>query len=78
MGRTVPTYREALEERLARWEREFGRGLVDPRDREAFARILTGARRYVGQSTLLGTGDLLERILLALLLDLYRERAPAP
>ncbi len=79
MGRTVPTYREALEERLARWEREFGRGLTDPKDREGFERLLRGARRCVGPATLLSTGDLLERIVLSVLLDLYREgEDPAP
>ncbi len=79
MGRTVPTYREALEERLARWEREFGRGLTDPRDQEGFERLLRGARRYVGSATLLSTGDLLERVLLSVLLDLYRgPEATAP
>ena len=73
MGRTVPTYRDALEEHLARWEREFGRGLPDPVDRENFQRILQGARRYVAQGTMMGSGDLVERILLSVLLDLERE-----
>jgi hypothetical protein len=73
VGRTVPTYRDALEEHLARWEREFGRGLPDPVDRENFQRILQGARRYVAQATMMGSGDLVERILLSVLLDLERE-----
>ncbi|MCI4366608.1 MAG: hypothetical protein L3K08_02530 [Thermoplasmata archaeon] len=73
MGRTVPTYRDALEDHLARWEREFGRGLPDPVDRANFQRILQGARRYVAQATMMGSGDLVERILLSVLLDLERE-----
>jgi len=73
VGRTVPTYRDALEDHLARWEREFGRGLPDPVDRANFQRILQGARRYVAQATMMGSGDLVERILLSVLLDLERE-----
>jgi hypothetical protein len=73
VGRTVPTYRDALEDHLARWEREFGRGLPDPVDRENFQRILQGARRYVAQATMMGSGDLVERVLLSVLLDLERE-----
>ena len=38
MGRTAPTYREALEERLKRWD-AFGRLLTDPEDKAAFERI---------------------------------------
>ena len=75
MGRTVPTYRDALEERLARWEREFGRALPDPSDRASFRRIVQGARRYVAQGTMMSTGDLLERLFLSVLLDLERELA---
>lgn len=72
MGRTVPTYRLALDEVLARWEREFGRALVDPADQAAFRELVLGARRYIPQGTLMSSGDLLERVLLSLLLDLYR------
>lgn len=77
MGRTVPTYREALEEQLQRWEREFGRGLPDPADRESFRRLLQGARRYVAQGTMLSSGDLLERIVLSILLAMERDRRRA-
>jgi hypothetical protein len=73
VGRTVPTYRDALEERLARWDREFGRALTDPKDRESFRELLQGARRYVAQGTLLSSGDLTERAFLAILLDLERQ-----
>lgn len=84
MGRTVPTYRDALEERLARWDREFGRALTDPKDRENFHELLQGARRYVAQGTMLSSGDLTERVFLSILLDLerelraYRQKAAAP
>jgi hypothetical protein len=73
MGRTVPTYRDALEERLRQWEHEFGRALPDPGDRASFHRLLQGARRYIPQGTMMSSGDLLERILLSVLLDLARE-----
>ncbi|MDE1819361.1 MAG: hypothetical protein KGJ23_03455 [Euryarchaeota archaeon] len=72
MGRTVPTYRDALEDRLARWDREFGRALTDPKDRESFQELLQGARRYVAQGTMLSSGDLTERVFLSMLLDLER------
>ena len=71
MGRTVPTYRQALEERLKRWE-AFGRLLTSPEERAAFELIRTGARRYVAQATYVGSPDLLESILLSVLLDLAR------
>jgi hypothetical protein len=73
MGRTVPTYRDALTELLARWEREFGRALTNPDDRAAFRALILAARRYIPQGTMMSSGDLLERALLSLLLDLYRQ-----
>lgn len=78
MGRTVPTYRDALNERLARWEREFGRTLTDPADRAAFRALAAAARRYIPQGTMMTSGDLVERVLLSLLLDRFRPPAGAP
>lgn len=75
MGRTVPTYRQALEERLKRWE-AFGRLLTTPEERQAYERIATAARRYIAQATYVGSPDLLESILLSVLLDFAR-RLPA-
>lgn len=72
MGRTVPTYRQALEERLRRWE-AFRRLLLTPEERTAFDRLLTGARRYAAQATYVGSPDLLESLLLSVLLDLVRQ-----
>jgi len=69
VGRTVPTYRQALEERLKRWE-AFGRLLTTPEERAAFERLRSGARRYAAQATYVGSPDLLESILLSVLLDL--------
>ena len=77
MGRTVPTYRQALEERLKRWE-EFGRLLTTPEERAAFETIRTGARRYVAQATYVGSPDLLESLLLSVLLDMARRAGPRP
>ena len=75
MGRTAPTYRQALEERLKRWD-AFARLLTTPEDRAAFELVRTGARRYAAQATYVGSPDLLESILLSVLLDLAR-RLPA-
>jgi hypothetical protein len=69
MGRTAPTYRQALEERLKRWD-AFARLLTTPEDRAAFELVRTGARRYVAHSTYVGSPDLLEAILLSVLTDL--------
>ncbi|MCI4329870.1 MAG: hypothetical protein L3K01_00250 [Thermoplasmata archaeon] len=69
MGRTVPTYRQALEERMKRWD-AFGRLLTTPEEREAFRSLVTAARRYAAQATYVGSPDLLESIVLAILLDL--------
>ena len=81
MGRTVPTYRQALEERMKRWE-AFGRLLTTPEERAAFQELCTGARRYAAQATYVGSPDLLESILLSVLLDLARrlpkETSPSP
>lgn len=76
MGRTVPTYRLALEEVLARWEREFGRALTDPADRNAFHQVILAARRYIPQGTQMSSGDLLERLLLSVIVDLNRRTPP--
>ena len=80
MGRTAPTYRQALEERLKRWD-AFARLLTTPEDRAAFELVRTGARRYVAQATYVGSPDLLEAILLSVLTDLavrVRAEPPAP
>jgi hypothetical protein len=72
VGRTVPTYRDALTELLARWDREFGRALTQPADRLAFHELVLAARRYVAQGTQMSSGDLVERVLLSVLVDLFR------
>lgn len=77
MGRTVPTYRQALEERMKRWD-EFARLLTTPEDRGAFDLVRTAARRYAAQATYVGSPDLLESILLSVLTDLARRLPPEP
>jgi hypothetical protein len=69
VGRTAPTYRQALEERMKRWD-AFARLLTTPEDRAAFEMVRTGARRYAAQATYVGSPDLLESILLSVLTDL--------
>ncbi len=79
MGRTAPTYRQALEERMKRWD-EFARLLTTPEERAAFEIVRTGARRYAAQATYVGSPDLLESILLSVLTDLAARlhAVPAP
>jgi len=80
MGRTAPTYRQALEERMKRWD-EFARLLTSPEERAAFEMVRTGARRYAAQATYVGSPDLLESILLSVLTDLavrVRTETPTP
>jgi hypothetical protein len=77
VGRTAPTYRQALEERMKRWD-EFARLLTTPEERAAFDRVRTGARRYVAQATYVGSPDLLESILLSVLTDLARRLPEEP
>ena len=72
MGRTAPTYREALEERLKRWD-AFGRLLTDPDDRAAFERVRRATRRYIAQATYAGSPDLLEALVLSALVDIVRD-----
>jgi hypothetical protein len=84
VGRTAPTYRQALEERMKRWD-EFARLLTTSEERAAFEMVRTGARRYAAQATYVGSPDLLESILLSVLTDLAArvragpaERPPRP
>ena len=69
MGRTAPTYRQALEERLKRWDR-FAALLPTPEERAALEELRTSVRRYIPQSTYGGSPDLTETIFLSILLDL--------
>jgi hypothetical protein len=69
LGRTAPTYRQALEERLKRWDR-FAALLPTPEERAALEELRTSVRRYIPQSTYGGSPDLTETIFLSILLDL--------
>jgi hypothetical protein len=75
MGRTAPTYRQALEERLKRWEL-FGRLLTTPEERSAFSTLVQSARRHIPQATYWGSPDLLEALVLSILLDLAARVPP--
>ncbi|MGC2288407.1 MAG: hypothetical protein WA688_00930 [Thermoplasmata archaeon] len=82
MGRTAPTYRQALEERLKRWDR-FAALLPTPEERTALEELRTSVRRYIPQSTYGGSPDLTETIFLSILLDLRTRQGveaspPAP
>ena len=76
MGRTVPTYRQALDERLKRWD-EFARLLARPRRSGPRSRRSAPAPGATWpQATFVGSPDLLESILLSVLLDLARRLPP--
>jgi hypothetical protein len=83
VGRTAPTYRQALEERLRRWDR-FAALLPTPEERAALEELRTSVRRYIPQSTYGGSPDLTETIFLSILLDLRTRQdaeassSPAP
>ncbi|HLY77481.1 MAG TPA: hypothetical protein VKT21_06310, partial [Thermoplasmata archaeon] len=74
---TAPTYRQALEERLKRWDR-FAALLPTPEERTALEELRTSVRRYIPQSTYGGSPDLTETIFLSILLDLRTRQGAAP
>lgn len=72
MGRTVPTWTIELARLLATWEREFGRTLVNPADREAFRQLTLEANRYCAHGKMMASGDRIERALLSIILGQQR------
>jgi hypothetical protein len=72
MGRTVPTWTIELANLLAVWEREFGRTLVNPEDREAFRQLTLEANRYCAYAKMMASGDRVERALLSIILGQQR------
>lgn len=72
MGRTVPTWTIELANLLATWEREFGRTLVNPADREALRQLTLEANRYCAYAKMMASGDRVERVLLSIILGQQR------
>ena len=73
MGRTVPTYRLALEAMAQQWN-DFRRALRKG-DREAFDQLLNKARMHASASTYAISMDPTESALLSMLLEHEKELA---
>ena len=71
MGRTVPTYRLALESMAQQWN-DFRRALRKD-DREAFDSLMNSARMHASASTYAISLDPVESALLSMLLEHEKE-----
>ena len=66
MGRTVPSYRRALETEINRWNR-FRKGLRD-KDAATFDRLMNACRRYASAGSLATRPLLLDVMFMSILL----------
>lgn len=73
MGRTVPSYRQALEAEIARWE-NFRRALRD-RDIEAFDKMMNACRIYASAGGMATRPVLTEAMFMSILLSQRKELA---
>ncbi len=71
MGRTVPTYRMALESIIRSWA-DFRRALPKE-DREVFDQMMSRARMHASASTYAALSDPVEGALLSILLEQEKE-----
>ena len=71
MGRTVPSYRQALEREIERWK-GFRKGLRN-RDAEAFDRMMNACRLFASAGSMATRPVLLEAMLMSILL--HQEKA---
>lgn len=71
MGRTVPSYRRALEAEISRWE-GFKRALRG-RDVEAFEALMRACREYASAGGNASRPILLEAMFMCILLSLQRQ-----
>ena len=71
MGRTVPSYRQALEEEILRWE-SFRRALRD-KDAEAFDRMMVACRVYASAGGMATRPVLTEAMFMSILLSQRKE-----
>jgi hypothetical protein len=67
LGRTVPSYRQALEAEIANWE-GFRRALRD-RDLEAFDKMMNACRIYASAGSMATRPILIEAMFMAVLLS---------
>ncbi len=70
MGRTVYTFRMAVEKELSKWK-DFQRTLR-PRDRERFTELFMSALNRGDAGTMIATPRILDPIVLSAMLDLMR------
>lgn len=71
MGRTVPSYRQALETEIIRWE-GFRKALRD-KDVEAFDRMMNACRVYASAGGMATRPILTEAMFMSILLSQRRE-----
>ncbi len=71
MGRTVPSYRQALEAEIERWK-GFRKGLRN-KDTEAFDRMMNACRLFASAGSMATRPVLLEAMLMSILL--HQEKA---
>jgi hypothetical protein len=71
LGRTVPSYRQALETEINRWE-GFRKALRD-RDVEAFEKMMSACRTYASAGGSATRPVLTEAMFMCVLLDQQRE-----
>lgn len=66
MGRTIPSYRQALEAEIERWK-GFKKGLRN-KDAEAFNRMMNACRMFASAGSMATRPVLLETMLMSILL----------
>jgi hypothetical protein len=71
MGRTVPSYRQALEREIERWK-DFRKGLRG-KDAEAFDRMMDACRMFASAGSMATRPILLEAMFMSILL--HQEKA---
>jgi hypothetical protein len=71
LGRTVPSYRQALEAEIARWD-GFRRALRD-REAEVFDRLMNACRIYASAGGMATRPMLIEAMFMSILLSLQTE-----
>lgn len=71
MGRTVPSYRQALETEIARWN-GFRRALRDG-DVEAFDKMMNACRIHASAGSMATRPILTEAMFMSILLSMQRE-----
>lgn len=67
MGRTVPSYRQALESEIEKWYKGFRKGLRK-RDAEAFDRMMNACRMFASAGSMATRPVLLEAMFMSILL----------